>query len=67
MIVALDFEGDLVLRTLRNFCHYPLMLTRADISSLQRVNWHATPALLFYAPNVMEQMATILGCATGRG
>jgi hypothetical protein len=67
VIVASEFEGDLVLRTLRNFCRYPLMLAGADISSLQRVNWSTTPTLLFYGPNVTKHMATILGCATSRG
>ena len=49
-IVAPEFEGDLILRSLRNFCRYPLMQTRADISSLRRVNWHNAPTLLFYDP-----------------
>jgi hypothetical protein len=66
-IVAPEFEGDLVLRTLRNFCRFPIMLMRADISSLLRVNWRNTPTLLFYDPNITKQMATVLGCATGRG
>lgn len=60
-------EGDLVLRALRNYCRYPLMLTRADISSLQKVSWDSTPTLLFYDPSVSKQMASILTCSTSRG
>ena len=66
-IVGPEFEGDLALRTLRNFCRYPLMLAGADVTSLQRVDWRSTPTLLFYGPNITKQMATILGCATSRG
>jgi hypothetical protein len=66
VIVAPEFEGDRVLRTLRSFCRYPLMLTRAEVSSLKKVNWYTTPTLLFYDPNVTKQMATILGCTTSR-
>ena len=66
-IVGPEFEGDLALRTLRNFCRYPLMLAGADVTSLQRVDWRSTPTLLFYGPNITKQLATILGCATSRG
>ena len=66
-IVGPEFEGDLALRTLRNFCRYPLMLAGADVTSLQGVDWRSTPTLLFYGPNITKQMATILGCATSRG
>jgi hypothetical protein len=67
VIVGPAHEGDLVLRTLRNFCHFSLMLTQADISSLRRVNWHTTPTLLFYAPHISKQMVTMLGCSATRG
>ena len=67
VIVAPEFEGDRVLRTLRSFCRYPLMLTRAEVSSLKKVNWCTTPTLLFYDPHVTKQMTTILGCTTSRG
>ena len=66
-IVGPEFEGDLALRTLRNFCRYPQMLAGADVTSLQRVDWRSTPTLLFYAPNITKQMAMVLGCATSRG
>jgi hypothetical protein len=66
-IIAPDFEGDLVLRTLKNFCRYPMMLTRADISSLRKLNWHTTPTLLFYDPNISKQMVATLGCTSTRG
>ncbi len=67
VIIAPAFEGDLVLRTLRNFCRYGMMLPRADISILQNLNWHATPTVLFYAPNISKQMVTTLGCTSTRG
>jgi hypothetical protein len=67
VIVGPEFEGDLALRALKHFCRYPLMLARADVTSLQRVDWRSTPTLLFYAPTITKQMATILGCATSRG
>lgn len=66
-IVAPGFEGDLVLRTLRNFCRFPMILTRADITSLLRANWHTTPTLLFYDPNISKQMVATLGCSSARG
>jgi hypothetical protein len=66
-IVGPSHEGDLVLRALRNFCRYPLLLTRAEVSSLKKLNWHTTPTLLFYDPNITKQMATILGCTSSRG
>lgn len=66
-IVAPEFEGDLVLRALRNFCRYPMMLTRADIPSLQKLNWQTTPTVLFYDPNISKQMVTTLGCTSTRG
>ena len=66
-IVAPEFEGDLVLRTLRSFCRYPMMLTRADIPSLQKLNWQTTPTVLFYDPNISKQMVAILGCTSTRG
>ena len=67
VIVGPEFEGDLTLRTLRNFCRYPLMLAGADVACLQRADWRSTPTLLFYGPNITKQMATVLGCATSRG
>ncbi len=66
-IIGPEFEGDLVLRTLRNFCRFPLLLAGADVTSLQRVDLRPTPTLLIYGPNTTKQMATILGCATSRG
>jgi hypothetical protein len=59
-IVAPEFEGDLVLRTLRNFCRFPMILTRADTTSLLRANWHTTPTLLFFDPNISKQMVATL-------
>jgi hypothetical protein len=67
VIVGPAHEGGLVLRALRNFCHYPLMLTRADIPSMERANWNTTPTLLLYAPNISKQMVTNLGCSSARG
>ncbi len=66
-IVAPEFEGDLVLRTLRNFCRFPMILTRADTTSLSRANLHTTPTLLFYDPNISKQMVATLGCSSARG
>jgi len=65
-IVAAEFEGDLVLRTLRSFCRLPMILTRADATSLIRANWH-TPTLLFYDPNISKEMVATLGCSSVRG
>ena len=67
VIVGPAHEGDLVLRALRNFCHYPLMLTRTDIPSLQRANWYTTPTLLLYDPYISKQMVITLGCTSTRG
>jgi hypothetical protein len=66
-IVAPEFERDLVLRALRHFSHYPMMLTRADISSLQKLNWHTPCTALFYDPHISKQMVTTLGSASARG
>jgi hypothetical protein len=66
-IVGPEFEADLVMRALRNFCRYPLMLAGADVSSLQKLDWRSSPTLLLYGPNLTKQMTTLLGCATIRG
>ncbi len=65
-IVGPGYEGDLVLCALRNFCRYPLMLTRADISSLKNVKWNTTPTLLFYDPYVTKHMISLLSCTATR-
>jgi len=67
VIVGPAHEAGLVLRALRAFCRNPLLLTRADISSLQKVRGDSTPTLLFYDPSVSKQMASILTCSTSRG
>jgi len=66
-IVGPAHEGDLVLRALRNFCHYPLMLTRTDIPSLLRATWYPPPTLLLYDPSISKQMVATLGCTSTRG
>ena len=66
-IVAPEFEADLVLRALKNFCRYPMMLTRADILSIKKLNWQSTPTVLFFDPNIAKQMVTTLGCTSTRG
>ncbi len=66
-IIGPPFEGDLVLRTLRNYCRYPLMMTGVNTSDLKRVNWYTTPTLLFYAPDVSRAMISLMGCTTSRG
>jgi hypothetical protein len=66
-IIGSAHDGDIVLRTLRNFCRYPQLLTGVSISDLKKVNWHTTPTLLFYDPTLTKQMASLLGCTTSRG
>ena len=46
-IIGPEFESDLVLRTLRNYCRVPLLLAGADVTSLQRVDWRSTPTYCF--------------------
>jgi hypothetical protein len=67
IITGPAFEGDVVLRTLRSFCRYPVLLTRADTSTLKRLIWVTPPTLLFFDPNISKQMVTIVGCSTSRG
>jgi hypothetical protein len=67
VIVAPEFEGDLSLRILRNVCRNPMMLVRAEMSTLLKVNWSNTPTMLFFDPSITKVMATVLGCATNRG
>jgi hypothetical protein len=66
-IVGPPHEGNLVLSTLRNYCHFPLMFIGANISDLKNVNWRTSPTLLLYAPNLTKQMASLLGCTSTRG
>lgn len=67
-IVGPLYEGDLVLRALRNFCRYPLMMmTGITTTDLKNVKWYLPPTLLFYEPNVTKQLASLLGCTTRRG
>lgn len=65
-IIGPGFEGDLVLRTLRDFCRNPLMMTGINTADLKNVNWEIPPTLLCYAPNLTKQMASLLGCSTRR-
>lgn len=62
MIIGSALEGQLVLRTLRSFCRYPVMLTRAEISSPRKMNWATTPTLLFSVPCAAKQIAATLDC-----
>lgn len=66
-IVGPAFEGDLVLRTLRDFCRNPLMMTGINAADLKKINWQIPPTLLSYQPNLTRQMAALLGCTTTRG
>jgi hypothetical protein len=67
VIFGPEFESDLVLRTLRNYCRYPLMLTRADVSSLMRETWLTTRTALIFDPNITKQTACLLGSTAARG
>lgn len=66
-IIGPPYEGDLVLRTLRNYCRYPLMMTEVNGTGLKNVDWHTPPTLLMFGPTVTKQMASLLGCTTSRG
>ena len=66
-IVGPAFEGDLVLRTLRDFCRNPLMMSGINAADLKKINWQIPPTLLSYQPNLTRQMAALLGCTTTRG
>jgi hypothetical protein len=61
------YEGDLVLRTLRNFCRNPLMMTGITATDLKKINWQIPPTLLCFEPNLTKQMAALLGSAATRG
>ena len=61
------YEGDLVLRTLRNLCRNPLMMTGITLADFKKINWRMPPTLLCYAPGLTKQMAAILGSASARG
>jgi hypothetical protein len=66
-IIGPAYEGDLVLRTLRNFCRNSLMMTGINTTNLKNINWNIPPTLLCYAPSLTKQMASLLGCNTRRG
>jgi hypothetical protein len=59
--------GDGVLRTLRNFCHYPFLLAGISITSLKKMTWSYRPTILSFEPNLSKLMASFLGCSTRRG
>jgi hypothetical protein len=59
--------GDAVLRTLRNFCHYPLLMTGISLASLKKLSWSYRPTILGFEPNLSKQMASLLGCSARRG
>ena len=67
VITGPPLEGDLVLRTLSNFCRWSMLLARADLSSLKKVNWDQIPTLLFNDPNLTKASSSLLGCLTRRG
>ena len=66
-IVGPAYEGDLVLRTLRNFCRNPLMMSGINTTDLKNINWRIPSTLICYAPSLTKQMASLLGCTTRRG
>jgi len=66
-LVGPAYEGDLVLRTLKNLCRNSLMMTGITIADLKKINWQIPPTLLCYQPNLTKQMAALLGSAATRG
>lgn len=67
VIIGPPYEGDLVLRTLRSYCRYPLMMAEVNRGDLKNVDWHVSPTLLIFEPTMTKQMASLLGCTTSRG
>ena len=66
-IIGPAYEGDLVLRTLRNFCRNPLMMTGITATDLKAIDWKIPPTIFGYEPNLTKQMAALLGSAVTRG
>ena len=66
-ILGPAYEGDLVLRALRNFCRNPLMMTGITATDLRKIDWRTPPTLLCFEPNLTKQMAALLGSAAARG
>jgi DNA-binding transcriptional ArsR family regulator len=66
-IVGPPHEGDMVLRTLRNFCRFPLMMAGSNLAEIKKLNWNRRPTLLLFDPYVTTQVVTMLGCTTRRG
>ena len=60
-------EGDAVLRTLRNFCHYPFLMAGISIAGLKKMSWSYRPTILSFEPNLSKQMASFLSCSARRG
>ena len=69
VITGWAYEGEVVLRTLRAFCHKPILvagLTSATLNDIY-MHWQKMPTLLISEPSLTKRMATILGCSTSRG
>jgi hypothetical protein len=67
VITGASHEGDMVLRTLKVFCRFPLLMAGVSSASLRGIDWTLRPTLLLSEPNLSKQMTAVLGCSTSQG
>jgi hypothetical protein len=67
VITGASYEGDMVLRALKIFCRFPLLMAGVSSASLKGIDWTLRPTLLLSAPNLSKHMTSVLGCSTSQG
>jgi hypothetical protein len=67
VITGAPYEGDTVLRTLKVFCRFPLLMAGVSSASLKGIDWNLRPTLLLSDPNLSKRMTAVLGCSTSPG
>jgi hypothetical protein len=67
VITGASYEGDMVLRALKVFCRFPLLMAGVSSASLKGIDWTLRPTLLLSEPNLSKHMVAVLGCSTSQG
>lgn len=60
-------NGEVVLRTLREFSSHAILMAGINNASLKGVRWDVVVTLLISEPNLGKRMADFIDCATCRG
>jgi hypothetical protein len=64
LITGSSYEGDAILRALKAFCRFPLLMAGVSSTSLKGIDWTISPTLLLAEPNLSKQTTALLECST---